>query len=277
MKKFTFAFLAVLLATLNVSAAFAQDDTQPPVEVIEIGNEIMEIEPSAWYVAAADAIGVSIEDLSSQPTIALVAKENGVRAKDVILAVQAVALEEAAALIEEENLNDRKAKRLENRVKRAARKFVRTELGDLSNADIQRIRWELNRWENYTFKIYRPCFCVVDEFDVEPLTYYVTVENGEAVKVEKKVIGFFADDQNPEVREEEMIVELDRATSGYLFITLDDVIQTAEDAELQGVASLTAEYDTMRGYPTLLSIDYNSMIADEELHFEISEVRRTRN
>ncbi len=276
MKKLIFAALAVALTTFNAAAVFAQEDA-PVADIIEFENEVMEIEPSAWYVAAAEAIGVSVEDLSSEATIALVAQENGVKVNKVIKAVERVALAEVAEQVEEEELNDRKATRLENRVKRAVRKFVRSELGDLSNADIQRIRWELNGWDNYTFKIYRPCFCLVEEFDAEPLTYYVTVENGEAVKVEKKVISFFADVDNPEVREEEIIVELDRATSEYLFITLDDVIQIAENAELEGVASLVTEYHTMRGYPTLVSIDYDSRIADEELHFEISEVKRTRN
>ncbi len=278
MKNFISGALALTLVAVNTAAVFAQDDApaDDTPQVIELVGEVAEIEPHAWFVAAAEAIGVSVEALESQATIAEVAKQEGVRSKVVIQAVQAVAMAEVDAQIEEQNLNARKAKRLQNRTRRAVRLFIRTELGEHANADIMRLMWDVSGFDSYTYVIDRPCFCLVDENAVEPFKYYITVVDGEVTKVESRVRQFFLEEGQTDIQEEEVLVELDRETNGYLFITIDDVIDTVEAAEHRGVASLSVEQDTMRGYPTSVAIDYDQFIADEELYYDISKVKRYR-
>ena len=59
----------------------------------------------------------------------------------------------------------------------------------------------------------------------------------------------------------------------YSALTIDDLFKTIHDAIDRNAASLSVTYDPQYGFPTNISIDYNRMMADEELSLSASNFK----
>jgi hypothetical protein len=53
-----------------------------------------------------------------------------------------------------------------------------------------------------------------------------------------------------------------------LGVTVDDLFSTVAEALRYGADSLFVTYDTQRGYPEYVSIDYDIRMADDEIVFQ---------
>lgn len=107
-----------------------------------------------------------------------------------------------------------------------------------------RRQWVAQGLADYTYVFSRSCFCVFEYR--EPVT--ITVRGGNIVSVVTVANG------SP------------RDSSTYQTIEgLFDDIQQAIDEE---AATIRADYDPSRGYPTSVYIDIDQRMADEEISFE---------
>ncbi len=60
------------------------------------------------------------------------------------------------------------------------------------------------------------------------------------------------------------------ATARQLFPTVEQLFQRIEDAIRRNAASLSVSYDGTLGYPTLISIDYDLQVIDDEVAIDAS-------
>ncbi|MGB3543075.1 DUF6174 domain-containing protein, partial [Rubrivirga sp.] len=109
-------------------------------------------------------------------------------------------------------------------------------------------RWEDAEIESYTMTLQRVCFCMVPDFTGP---YDVTVRDGEVTSV---------------VLEGES-VDLDRAE------TVDGLFELLSNAYSSRAESVEVEFDPAYGFPANLSIDYDSMLADEEIGYLVTDMR----
>ena len=109
-----------------------------------------------------------------------------------------------------------------------------------------RLKWERTRPAAYTITVARFCFCTqegsgpvivsVRDGVVESRTY---VDNGAAVA----------------------------PTDAGNFPTVDGLFEVIEDARRQGAYAINVTYDPARGFPVVISIDYERATADDELTY----------
>ena len=120
---------------------------------------------------------------------------------------------------------------------------------DVSSGDVReaRARWEASGGADYTMMLRRSCFCGQDAIG----PYEVRVEGG--------VIDL-------------VLIDGER-TDAELGRTIVDLFDLLDNALDEDAASVQAAFDTERGYPLRLSIDYNELIADEEIGYDIANVR----
>lgn len=112
--------------------------------------------------------------------------------------------------------------------------------------DTARNLWSGQHISSYTFIQTRSCFCPTDY--TRAMMY--SIVDG---KISTNTL-VYADDQT------KVSVETEVYTVDQVF----DLIQKSIDDK---VANLTVEYDTTYGYPTIVTIDKDFMIADEEQYF----------
>lgn len=109
-------------------------------------------------------------------------------------------------------------------------------------------RWEDADLEAYTMTLRRICFCMAPDYTGP---FAVTVRGG---ALDSVVL-------------EGAPVETERA------LTVEDLFELIEDAYERRAEVVEVEFDETYGYPTNLSIDYSSMMADEEIGYSISMLK----
>jgi hypothetical protein len=107
-------------------------------------------------------------------------------------------------------------------------------------------RWRAQNLHTYAFTLQRSCFCV----NIHPL--YVAVVNDTIVGVLDLEAATFVDLQFGETIED-----------------LFTFVQTAIDRPAQ---LIRVEYDTERGFPSVIDYDGAAQIADDEISYRISDV-----
>lgn len=116
--------------------------------------------------------------------------------------------------------------------------------------DAARARWEAAGFDAYTMTLRRICFCPTPDY-TGPFT--VRVQDGALASV--SLDGVLVDEDRGE--------------------TVDDLFDLIEDAYERKAEVVAAEFHPEYGYPTSLSIDYSSMMADEEIGYHISDLKAT--
>lgn len=116
-------------------------------------------------------------------------------------------------------------------------------------------RWQQANINNYQYTFQRSCFCMRD-YTKAVIT---TVKNNNVIdahwKGSKKPLGDkFKNNQQ---------------TINYFFAKIQDAID-------KKAAVITVKYNEQYGYPETLSIDYNKMIADEELWLSAKNFRKLK-
>ncbi|HVD06048.1 MAG TPA: DUF6174 domain-containing protein, partial [Gemmatimonadaceae bacterium] len=114
-----------------------------------------------------------------------------------------------------------------------------------------RLKWEHTRPAAYTYTVALYCFCpqegsgpvIVSVRDgvVESRTY---VNSGAAVA----------------------------PTYADYFPTIDGLFEVIEDARRQGAYAINVTYDPARGFPVVISIDYERATADDELTYRATNI-----
>ena len=118
--------------------------------------------------------------------------------------------------------------------------------------------WESSQIENYKLNERVSCFCG------GPLEWDVFVLN----EVKNSVV--FDESSVPLENLEEI-----RASIFNNARTIEDAFNFAEELLNRDVASLIIEYDEMYGFPKAISIDYNEVVADDEITYIYSNFEIT--
>lgn len=105
--------------------------------------------------------------------------------------------------------------------------------------------------QNYEVSFQQLCFCLPD--NIRPMR--LTVRNNQIVKA------IFEDDQSK--------VTADVMTD---LKTIDDIFQTIINAEARPAHSVNIKYDPINHYPFKIDIDFDSRLADDELHWQLSNL-----
>lgn len=113
-------------------------------------------------------------------------------------------------------------------------------------------RWQQHKPEHYAYTLQRSCFCPPDA--IKPVE--IRVFRG---KVQQATV---LPDGTPLPAERQ-----DTA------LTIDDLFAKVQDAIDRKAASLEVTYDPQYGFPTRISIDYERMMADEELSLSASDFK----
>lgn len=111
--------------------------------------------------------------------------------------------------------------------------------------------WNADEPSHYLFVSTRSCECSPGA----SMPMLIEVQDGDIVSA------VYQTDQEP--------VPPEFASSLHTVDSLFDVIQDAID---EGAYSVNVDYDSQRGHPTLISIDYDQQIADEEFFLRVSEL-----
>jgi hypothetical protein len=112
-----------------------------------------------------------------------------------------------------------------------------------------RALWESRNINNYEFEFEWSCFCLVER----TMPVRITVENNRITRVASA----------EENRDLERRRYDDYRTIDGLFDFLADAYRRAEDVRV--------EYHPIEGYPTSVYVDYQRIVADEELGFTVSD------
>ena len=116
-------------------------------------------------------------------------------------------------------------------------------------------QWQAANLTHYRFKLHLSCFCA--SRDQMPLT--VEVQDGKVVSiVDVKGTVITAEDPSFEFFSKFAIID-----------TIFAEIETASASENHGDINVT--YDPTLGYPTDVALDYDIMMADEELYLTITD------
>ncbi|HLT47333.1 MAG TPA: DUF6174 domain-containing protein [Rubricoccaceae bacterium] len=122
--------------------------------------------------------------------------------------------------------------------------------GDTTRAalDAARARWEAAGLDDYRFVYQVTCFCPEEARG----PFALTVRDG--VVVEALFQGRAMDPADPR------------------FATVDALFETLAEAFDRGAASVRVTYDAALGYPAEAYVDYETMVADEELGFAVRDL-----
>lgn len=110
-------------------------------------------------------------------------------------------------------------------------------------------QWATNGSENYTLTQQLSCFCMQEY--VRPITYMVTDGASD------RDSAMYADGDKESI-------DPDNAPELKTVVEAFALIQEAID---QYAYTITYEFDTTYGHPTMISIDYSQMMADEEAYY----------
>jgi hypothetical protein len=113
-------------------------------------------------------------------------------------------------------------------------------------------KWQRSKPEHYAYTLQRSCFCAPDA--LKPIE--IRVFQG---KVQQATV---LPDGTP--------LPADRQ---YSALTIDDLFKKIHDAIDRKAARLSVTYDAQYGFPTNMNVDYNLMMADEELSLSASNFK----
>ncbi|MCK5917426.1 MAG: hypothetical protein KAG34_03320 [Cocleimonas sp.] len=116
-------------------------------------------------------------------------------------------------------------------------------------------RWQQANIKNYRYTFQRSCFCMRD-FTKEVIT---TVNNNKVVNAHWKDSKQALDHK----------FKNNKQNIDYFFIKIQDAID-------RKAALITVKYNETYGYPEKISIDYDKMIADEELSLSAKNFRKLK-
>lgn len=111
--------------------------------------------------------------------------------------------------------------------------------------DDARARWEAAALGDYRFTLQRMCFCPAPDYTGP---FEVTVRDGEIAGV----------------RLDGASVEPERA------VTVDDLFTLIEEAYARRAETVRLAFDPQTGAPTEVYVDYDSMMADEEIGYTVT-------
>ncbi|MBC13990.1 MAG: hypothetical protein CMM85_13585 [Rhodothermaceae bacterium] len=114
--------------------------------------------------------------------------------------------------------------------------------------DAARERWADAGLDAYTMTLQRICFCPSPDYTGP---FEVTVRDGAVASV-----GL-----------DGATVDVERGVS------VDDLFALIEEAYERNAARVELEFHPELGYPTSLGIDYDTMMADEEIAYRVSDLR----
>ncbi|SRR5690606_22207352 len=115
--------------------------------------------------------------------------------------------------------------------------------------DAARARWDAAGIVDYAFVYEEVCFCLPE--DRGP--FAITVRDGAVASA---------------------TYQGEPANARRTYPTVDSLFATVEDALDRGAESVRVTFDPVLGYPAEASIDYEAMVADEELGFRVSDLTR---
>ncbi len=121
--------------------------------------------------------------------------------------------------------------------------------------DAARALWDSTAPLDYTYHFNWQCFCL-DEFTAQMI---VAVERGEVKSVVRVEDGQPVDEQ---FRDD--------------FVTVDALFDRIQEAIDQGAASIRGEFDSTNGVPSEVFIDYQVIIADEEMGWLAGQVQELK-
>lgn len=117
------------------------------------------------------------------------------------------------------------------------------------------ILWQKQNIENYSFEFRKLCYCG-------------GLYNPSTVVVRADTIHAVLNTETEEPLRDPQTQELVFPTYSESFLTIDELFEVIKNA--QGKADkLHAEYDRSLGYPTLVDIDYNKDMFDDEVTYQI--------
>lgn len=124
--------------------------------------------------------------------------------------------------------------------------------------------WNRQQIENYRFTMNASCFCTLSEYSPG----IVTVKNGVVESIVSKAKGksLFRGQGNDDF--DRKINEM------YIndFPAIPKLFEMVQDAIDHDAYWVWAEYDSARGFPTKVSIEYDRQTTDDEFYFLISDV-----
>ena len=123
----------------------------------------------------------------------------------------------------------------------------------LTDLDAARQRWEAQRLTTYSYVADRLCFCAAELFPAR-----IVVENG-AVK------GVHDPQTGEPLRLPDGRLALEAEPGAYR--TIEGLFSLVEEAQRAEAERLDVTYHPTYGYPTEISIDYASEIADDEVTY----------
>lgn len=116
--------------------------------------------------------------------------------------------------------------------------------------DAARQRWDDAGLEGYQMTLARLCFCPSPDYTGP---FEVRVAQSKVASVMLNGTG----------------VPADRGVS------VEALFELIEDAYKRGAESVSVSFDPALGYPTSIGIDYSMQMADEEIGYRVSDLRRT--
>ena len=126
-------------------------------------------------------------------------------------------------------------------------------MGNDSELDQNREKWQDASISHYRYNLFISCFCIF----VEDMPLIIEVQDGQVVSMEFK-----------------SGKEIDPALKADLFdkyATIDRIFAEL-DADLNGAADVvTAKYDETYGFPTEVTIDFVQEATDDELYLTLSD------
>lgn len=129
--------------------------------------------------------------------------------------------------------------------------------GDSTGPEVDRLNEQRSLWEaaglqDYTYDVRRVCFCPFRE-------------DGARLTVVGGTLAGATDISTGEALESSEV---------QWYHTIEGLFDLIQDAYDRDAHSVHVDFDTNRGYPIMIFIDYSEMIADEELGFTLlSEVQ----
>lgn len=114
-----------------------------------------------------------------------------------------------------------------------------------------RALWNAQGYSNYEFTLVRSCFCA----DRDPM--HVTVANGVVIGVR---------------REANLLVLIPEAEWSW-YPSIERMFAITAEELARPAAKVSAEFDSVRGYPHSIYIDQSISIADEEFGYAVTNVR----
>ncbi len=118
----------------------------------------------------------------------------------------------------------------------------------LNDFELNKNKWEALAIDSYTCTFQISCYCIREA----TLPKTVQVVNGKIVKVDG---ASYDEDEHWGVQ------------------TINQLFNLIEQAEKDKVHTLEVDYHPDKGYPTMLYIDQDEMIADEEIGYYVSDLK----